>query len=356
MEKNLRFISLDLLRGIAALGVVAYHTIGRAVPAMSPLILLVDLFFVLSGFVLEPIFPKQSGNGQVREFIKKRAIRFWPMAVASLLTILIWFLQSGTGNRETWEPYGSNPALAFLSAVMLLQIFVVQSIWWNPPLWSLSAEWFSNLIAIPVLLRKSVRLDLLFVFLGIAFVAIGLQVDRVFIADFSPMRGFEGLGRAIAGLFLGIVIRKKFEIISKISALRSILLALTLFIFVYVCELRFGNVVFLFAAFLIAPLIISVAQKNEVISLSRLRKFAIIAGNLSFGIYVWHMVLKMIWTSLLYKIAGDDSSRLGSLTWCSVLFVLTLCSSIVATLATQRLVEKPLQNWLKSRKQKLSVS
>src|SRR5690349_11521533 len=83
-----RFTELDGLRGVAAPGAVVFH-LNRYIPELDPprklerLIsggdLMVDLFFVLSGFVLARTMLATRTPGDVVRFSSLRARRFLPL-------------------------------------------------------------------------------------------------------------------------------------------------------------------------------------------------------------------------------------------------------------------------------------
>jgi peptidoglycan/LPS O-acetylase OafA/YrhL len=81
-SKNHRFLFLDALRGIAALLIVLYHApkyLGRALPHYSAF-LAVDLFFVLSGFVIAFSYENRLLRGlSFRSFVAARLVRLYPV-------------------------------------------------------------------------------------------------------------------------------------------------------------------------------------------------------------------------------------------------------------------------------------
>ena len=83
-----RFTALDSLRGIAALGVLLHHlpaTNGLAVlPLAGAGSLFVDLFFVLSGFVIAASYGERLADGfSVRRFALLRLGRVVPSSIRS---------------------------------------------------------------------------------------------------------------------------------------------------------------------------------------------------------------------------------------------------------------------------------
>ena len=118
------FETLDALRGVAALGVLFFHepTLGSAwFPGGY---LAVDLFFMLSGFVISHAYTARMAAGlAVRDFLQARAIRLWPMlAIGAALGIA---LHGGHAASLFLLPDWRSPGNLFPS---------------NPPLWSLMFE------------------------------------------------------------------------------------------------------------------------------------------------------------------------------------------------------------------------
>jgi peptidoglycan/LPS O-acetylase OafA/YrhL len=76
---------IQVLRGIAIIAVVGYHL---RVPGFNNGFLGVDLFFVISGYLMAAIYPK----GQVKDFYLRRAKRLLPAFIATIiLTVLLCY-------------------------------------------------------------------------------------------------------------------------------------------------------------------------------------------------------------------------------------------------------------------------
>jgi peptidoglycan/LPS O-acetylase OafA/YrhL len=80
--------ALDGVRGIAILAVVSLHAFGR--PAEGALG--VDLFFVLSGFLITSLLleRRQRGDTSLRRFYARRALRLLPALFAMLTAYVAW--------------------------------------------------------------------------------------------------------------------------------------------------------------------------------------------------------------------------------------------------------------------------
>ena len=99
-EPGQHCLELDGVRGIAIVAVTLYRFINELDPAGSPLLAFaraflsvgergVDLFFVLSGFLITGILLQtKSKSGYFRNFIARRALRIFPLYFATLLVCL----------------------------------------------------------------------------------------------------------------------------------------------------------------------------------------------------------------------------------------------------------------------------
>jgi peptidoglycan/LPS O-acetylase OafA/YrhL len=124
--------SLDGLRGLAALGVLILHLLGRFGLSGWPnrFYLAVPLFFVISGYVIARSYEDRLREGMsLSTFARIRAIRLYPMLLASCLI-------------ATFSMPIRNVAMAALvipSLVGTLELFPA-----NGPIWSLFIEIWGN--------------------------------------------------------------------------------------------------------------------------------------------------------------------------------------------------------------------
>lgn len=142
------FLTLDGLRGIAAIMIVLFHSkaiVGPFHPASA--YLSVDLFFGLSGCVLEASYGGRLAAGLgTRRFMLIRFIRLWPMFALSLaigLPFALLRLSYGVGHDTPW-----SLAWAMLTGLALLPTPTGSLSDWVMPLnaagWSLFAELVIN--------------------------------------------------------------------------------------------------------------------------------------------------------------------------------------------------------------------
>lgn len=83
-----RIPELDGLRGIAAVVIVVYHL--RFMGTLPLLQTAVDLFFVLSGFLITRILLEERGRpGWLRRFYARRSLRIWPAYYLALIAAVV---------------------------------------------------------------------------------------------------------------------------------------------------------------------------------------------------------------------------------------------------------------------------
>jgi len=159
MSKSKRVYQIDLFRFLAAVGVMLYHytcqyriaqtdgTYLRPFPGIAEVskfgYLGVDLFFIISGFVIALSIQKAS----LIHFIKSRVTRlypaYWFCLIVTFLVVLVW---GGSKYSATYPQF-------FANATMLNGFFGVENI--DGVYWSLYVELkFYLLMALYLLLRK----------------------------------------------------------------------------------------------------------------------------------------------------------------------------------------------------------
>lgn len=140
------------LRGICAWWVVFYHSLGLmddSVPApVKTLIehgyLAVDLFFLLSGFVIFLSYHAALSTNfphSVRKFYWNRFSRIYPLHVVMLGGYLLLFA-AFTYLSSSRTPPSSYTWTAFIQSVFLIHMWFGGDLTWNVPSWSISSEWF----------------------------------------------------------------------------------------------------------------------------------------------------------------------------------------------------------------------
>ncbi|QIK96854.1 acyltransferase [Sphingomonas sp. HDW15A] len=139
--------NLEALRGIAALIVVMHHlslqpgTFLTGNPWLAQGWLFVDLFFVLSGFVIASVhMDSPACEATAKGFLIRRFFRLWPLHFVTLVAALGIDLLGG----EAAKPgYG---AMVALNLTMTHAWGLVPGSVLNGPSWSISVEWAAYLL------------------------------------------------------------------------------------------------------------------------------------------------------------------------------------------------------------------
>lgn len=160
-----RLDALTGLRGIAAWLVVLYHVRlsltgivpGVVVEALGKGYLAVDVFFVLSGFVIWLNYADSVASGgwaATSRYLWRRLARVWPLhavilaAFVALAGVLAW-----TGRDTSAYPFAELP----LHLLMVQNWGFTEALTWNDPAWSISTE-FAAYLLFPLLALAAARL------------------------------------------------------------------------------------------------------------------------------------------------------------------------------------------------------
>lgn len=160
------------IRGIAALWVVCYHfepDMTRLIPASSVFhpffnqgALGVDVFFVLSGFIISNVYKIEKlrfTKTNYRHFLVNRLARIYPNYLFCLLILMsmvatdhLLAKHMATIGKHLTDP-SEYPVSSVGWHVFMMQAWpLIPAHWsnWNAPAWSVSAEWFAYLFFFPL--------------------------------------------------------------------------------------------------------------------------------------------------------------------------------------------------------------
>jgi peptidoglycan/LPS O-acetylase OafA/YrhL len=205
------FISLDGIRGVAAIAIVMLHAkrllFGNGISVEN--FLAVDIFFILSGVVITNAYEHRLQSGlAVREFIKIRLIRLYPLYILGTVIGLYNVLAGFSHDDYTgYLPLGVVLALMMLPDPTLFLVFP-----FNPPAWSLFYELLVNIVYAAVF--RFLTLRVLAAIMAVS--ALGLAVILVFGHDHNLSVGWNaksfsgGLVRVAYSFFAGVLLYRLF--------------------------------------------------------------------------------------------------------------------------------------------------
>nr|WP_128619470.1 acyltransferase [Mycobacterium lepraemurium] len=156
--------ALTGLRIVAALWVVLFHfrpMLGDASPdlrdALAPVLNCgaqgVDLFFILSGFVLTYNYLDRMGRSfsarVTLHFLWLRLVRVWPVYLVTLHLAALWVIFTLHVGHVPSPDAASLTAISYVRQILLVQLWFVpffDDSSWDGPAWSISAEWLAYVL------------------------------------------------------------------------------------------------------------------------------------------------------------------------------------------------------------------
>ncbi|TSH98165.1 acyltransferase [Verticiella sediminum] len=166
LPRTARIEALTGLRGIAAILVVLFHYSGGFLPNLDLAehtrfvvkgYLWVDLFFLLSGFIMMHVHGAAFGQTLhapvVKSFLVSRFARIYPLHLAVLAGFLAlelakwWLMASGISKLDV-EPFSHDKQpLALATHLTMTQgLGLHDSLTWNGPAWSVGTEWAAYVV------------------------------------------------------------------------------------------------------------------------------------------------------------------------------------------------------------------
>jgi peptidoglycan/LPS O-acetylase OafA/YrhL len=327
--------ALTGLRIVAAAWVVLFHFHFTALPGVAlvvgllgPLVtqgaLGVDLFFVLSGFViaytyLEKLGPRLTVR-QTGRFIWARACRIWPAYALVFHMFGIWLIARAV--------YGTDPDIAFQAQQPVLsvgewvqQLFMVQ-LWdqpffdgasWVGPTWSISAEWLAYLLFPLVAVVFHRMRNLPFAVLAGGALALMAPIALSYLQTGSPYYPWSWLVRVLCGFGGGILtylavrrLRKDDGVrraASTVASVTPVLIGLGLVAGELVGPGRGGAVLVLFPV-----LVGSLALADRGLARRLSTPAMVHGGRISYALYLVHIPMFEVFWLALRRFGGFEGN------------------------------------------------
>ena len=341
--------ALTGIRGIAAWLVVLYHIRmsladllpAGAIAALSKGYLAVDLFFMLSGFVLWYNYAdrlQRGGMAAAKDFLWRRLARIWPLHGL----VLLGFAALAAVLAARGDDTSAYPVAELPLHVLLAQNWgTTGALSWNHPAWSISTEMAAYLLF--PLAVAAVRWDRLG---SAALIAIATAL-LITLHTIYAVHGFGDLGEDIPrlGIWRCLI---EFALGTIMCMLwmgwhahrRAALLAAA----ACAVSLALGWLLALpeiaFAPFAFAAGLLALALDRSAVARFLGSGAALYLGEISYSTYLAHFGL-----FIAFKLAFVDASlQIG---WGGLAGFLVLVLGV--SIALYRFVEKPAQRWLNAR-------
>jgi peptidoglycan/LPS O-acetylase OafA/YrhL len=338
--------ALTGLRGIAAWMVVLYHirfSLAALLPAwiiaaLGKGYLAVDLFFMLSGFVLWYNYADRlrlGGTAALQDFLWRRFARIWPLHGAIMAAFMVYALALvWRGKDSTPFPFDQLP----LHLLLVQNWGMTSRLTWNHPAWSISTE--------------------LAAYLLFPFFVSALRWERLHLAALSAIcaallgsvyllfasNGLDNLGGDITGLGLwrclieftiGCLLCMVWGHCRKLAfsaTVAGLVCAVSLVIGWWLHLPETAIVPLAFASGLAC-----LALSHNALTRRLGRGAVLYLGEISYSTYLAHFLLFIVFKQIFV----DATLQLG---WAGLAGFLALV--LAASIALYRLVEKPAQRWL----------
>ncbi|MGB0597635.1 MAG: acyltransferase family protein [Rubripirellula sp.] len=287
---------IDGLRAFAVVPVILFHLGLKWIPGGF---IGVDVFFVISGFLITSIVKKELEQGafSFRDFWARRIRRIFPaMILVTFVTLILsWFF--------TWWPdqqLVGKQALASLFSVANINFWLSTGDYWgnaseeSPFLhtWSLSVEEQFYLI-LPLAMWLLFRVRAKWLTVGMAVAVVGSLAVFLWGAKHAPTATFFLLPARVwefgTGCLLALSIDASSTKDSKLGLCASVGLCMVVLSYLFVQRLNAGLCVAVFGT----ALVIAFGQKGICNALLSSRPVVHI-GKISYSLYLWH------WPILLF--------------------------------------------------------
>ena len=307
-----RFTVLDSWRGLSACVIALLHLSLLAnwsfhdAHMVENAFVVVDFFFVLSGFIICGTYEDRLANGSSpTTYMILRIGRLYPLHVATLAAVLAMRLVFGAFPLDEFSlanvfDDGAYSLSSFVANVFLVQSFIGVETGpaWNGPSWSISAEFYTYILfagiwtffaaAAPSRLARHVIHGSVF----------GLCFAYLLVSPLGMYRDYDlGIVRCIYGFSAGVLVRHLYTSVENQmakarlgSGATAIELALVAVAIGFV-GLAHDRAIVLFAPAVFALMVLVFAFERGAVS-RVLRHPALLAlGTLSYSIYMVHYVI-----------------------------------------------------------------
>jgi peptidoglycan/LPS O-acetylase OafA/YrhL len=362
VASNGQLPSLTALRGVAAFWVVLYHYSVQCLPNLDVVpttylihkgYLAVDMFFMLSGFVMTHVYHRafsESVTRHYRSFLFARVARIYPLHLLILVlfvaTALAAQLTSGAtlGSLRNVPLQGSESVSAFVANIFMLQGLDAGKLSWNYPSWSISVEFMAYLLfpfALPAIWRASAKAKV-----AMALFLLGLLTLLAFLTkgNFDQWDGPITLLRCLPEFILGTLLYCAFRAAPQASFLGRDAVVFGVLLIIVLC-LHCGAPDLLITG-LFAVLVLTAVLNT--CSFSALANFSVLIwlGDISYSLYLVHGFVQFLTTKLLNHFGIQNHADL-SISSSFALMVLMIVVSLAAAHLTYFGIEIGCRQYLR---------
>jgi len=345
--------ALTGLRAVAALWVVSWHASAYLPTLPFPVsrgYLGVDLFFVLSGFVISYVYWSEfepGGRRRYARFLALRVARLWPAHVTMVLVVLAIAVASALWiTPEKVQDWPRLLGEVPLHALLIHNWGFVADTKLNFPSWSVSAEFFVYvLFPLYVLLFRGIAGAIgltAAIVLAMALCWLGMSV--LFDVPLGTS-GRVGQIRVVCEFAVGVALFRLWRA-PALSALPWTAIALASIGGIVAVGLLADRRSDYLLILLMAPLILALARRDGGAARLMALRPVVYLGEISYSVYLVHApaVQAADWTLRRLDAAPQASAALG---W--AFMAASMALSLAGGALLFHIVEKPARFWLRAR-------
>jgi peptidoglycan/LPS O-acetylase OafA/YrhL len=372
---NKQIVALTSLRGIAALIVVVFHFGYYILPPAGVVLssysgffkngyLCVDLFFILSGFIMTHVYLDRFSFGVNKfnywEYLRSRFARIYPLHLFTLAILIgLELVKILLPNFQAFT--GHFTLTSLFTNIFLLQAFDLSCpplLWcktyWNEPAWSISVEFFIYCLfpfILFSLLKTKPKTDAIIYVLTLIAIFLLIKFTR---GTLSTIVGIPSIARCGLECVIGILIYKVYRSNKYQQYLKSDILAIVAVILVtsimcvWVDNLRGLHDWSILPAFSILILVLA-NNRNGLIAKLMNSSLLLYLGTISYSIYMVHWCLaELLKTFWLYKfqiVFGSDFDGDRSILALGLFIPVVLFTASL----TYKFIEVPMRDRFKPR-------
>ena len=330
-----QMLHLDALRIVGALMIVVFHfnrfinLDGRwqaADDTIKNFSLVVDLFFLISGYVMAVIYTgRLTTVAKYGDFLKKRVARLGPLHWATMLVFVAIAALGWAGILNEHDPSRYDVTCIPQNVLFIHAWGTCKAQTWNFVSWAISAE-MGLYIALPLLFRIAALGRWPTALAAFGSLALLLWISRAG-ETFSQWTYDFGVARAVPGFMLGMLAFQLKDMLAKLPFARFVMWAL-LAVFVVAGVFHASRTTLLFVIYAVGLAAVAADARGVQGGVSKaLAPWA----QLSFSLYLLHPIALKValnWVGFgMWKLNGD-AMRLWCLAWLIALIPIAYLSLV----------------------------
>lgn len=337
-------LNLDFLRFVASAGIVAYHSIEFFVPkpyreALNEqtrgLSLFVDLFFVISGFVIAYVYGGKIGSfADFGRFMQRRVGRLVPLHFLTLIVSIV-IIGTAAALGQTINRMPSFEARCIAQTAVFLHAIVScgNGISFNGVSWSIGAEMVMYLL-FPLLAWAAYRTKTGFL---VATLVVLLAVAAAHRVEGGAWELLPPVPRALPSFMIGISLFIWRDALRRIPR-PGLILAACLPVALVAMTTGMPDIASLALVYVVAGSAIAADMQGSVGSVvSRLAPL----GQLTYSMYMWHSIL----ITVLMNGIGDKALHAGP-GLMLIIGVVCYAGIFAVSCISYLFIETPARRWI----------